>query len=79
MIEFPLVDWDLSVHYMYWSIHHWHPLVNGYSGYTPPDYYETRRLMRASPTMRRSSGCGRSTSATSSCTRRFTERPTTPR
>jgi hypothetical protein len=49
VIEFPLVDWDHSVHYMYWSIHHWRPLVNGYSGYTPPEYNETRRLMRTFP------------------------------
>ena len=49
IIEFPLVGWDLSVHYMYWSIHHWHPLVNGYSGYTPPDYNETRQLMSSFP------------------------------
>jgi hypothetical protein len=49
LIEFPLVDWDLTAHYMYWSIHHWHPLVNGYSGYAPPDYEETRQLMRTFP------------------------------
>jgi hypothetical protein len=49
LIEFPLVDWDLTAHYMYWSIHHWHPLVNGYSGYTPPDYPVTRELMRTFP------------------------------
>jgi hypothetical protein len=34
---------------MYWSIHHWHPLVNGYSGYAPADYEETRELMRGFP------------------------------
>jgi hypothetical protein len=34
---------------MYWSIYHWHPLVNGYSGYTPPDYNDTRQLMRTFP------------------------------
>jgi hypothetical protein len=49
LIEFPLVDWDLTAHYMYWSIHHWHPLVNGYSGYAPPGYEETRALMRTFP------------------------------
>jgi hypothetical protein len=49
LIEFPMIDPDLSVDYMYWSIHHWHPLVNGYSGYTPPDYLETRRLMETFP------------------------------
>jgi hypothetical protein len=49
LIEFPLVDWDLTAYYMYWSIHHWHPLVNGYSGYAPPDYEKTRELMRTFP------------------------------
>jgi hypothetical protein len=24
--------------YMYYSTRHWHPLVNGYSGFTPPSY-----------------------------------------
>lgn len=24
--------------YEYWSISHWHPLINGYSGYYPPHY-----------------------------------------
>jgi hypothetical protein len=46
LIEFPF---DFSVDYMYWSIHHWRPLVNGYSGYTPPDYIETRKLMATFP------------------------------
>ncbi len=27
--------------YAYWSRSHWYPLVNGYSGYYPPDYGET--------------------------------------
>jgi hypothetical protein len=27
--------------YMFWSITHWQPLVNGYSGYYPPQFAET--------------------------------------
>jgi hypothetical protein len=27
--------------YAYWSRAHWHPLINGYSGFYPPDYGET--------------------------------------
>lgn len=27
--------------YAYWSRHHWHPLLNGYSGYYPDQYVET--------------------------------------
>ncbi len=25
---------------MYWSTYHWHPLVEGYSGFLPPNYWE---------------------------------------
>jgi hypothetical protein len=49
IIEFPMVDYDLTPQFMYGSISHWHWLVNGYSGYTPPDYLETRRRMRTFP------------------------------
>lgn len=35
--------------YQYWSISHWHPLVNGYSGYYAPAYIETLELMRTFP------------------------------
>jgi hypothetical protein len=35
--------------YEYWSTSHWHPLVNGYSGYYPPDYIETVARMRTFP------------------------------
>jgi hypothetical protein len=34
---------------MFWSIYHWHPLVNGYSGYTPVDVLDTMTLMRSFP------------------------------
>jgi hypothetical protein len=39
----------LTAEYMYWSATHWKPLVNGYSGYQPPDYSETMRLMETFP------------------------------
>ena len=34
---------------MFWSTYHWHSLINGYSGYTPPDDVETARLMTTFP------------------------------
>jgi hypothetical protein len=49
IVEFPMVDYDLTPHFMYQSIHHWNPLVNGYSGYTPADYLETQARMRTFP------------------------------
>lgn len=33
----------------YWSTFHWNPLVNGYSGITPPAYYVFRQWMREFP------------------------------
>ncbi|GBD15431.1 hypothetical protein HRbin26_00321 [bacterium HR26] len=33
----------------YWSTFHWNPLVNGYSGITPPAYYAFRDRMRDFP------------------------------
>jgi hypothetical protein len=35
--------------YEYWSTSHWHPLVNGYSGYYPPAYIETLERMQTFP------------------------------
>ena len=35
--------------YAFWSAAHWHPLVNGYSGYYPPTYIETLSRMRTFP------------------------------
>ncbi len=46
IIELPMF---LSAEYMYWSTFHWHSLVNGYSGYEPPDYEKTTTLMKAFP------------------------------
>jgi hypothetical protein len=33
-----LLDWITRAQYTYFSVYHWHPIVNGYSGYTPPAY-----------------------------------------
>ena len=42
-----LPGWDVM--YSFWSISHWHPLVNGYSGYHPSDYLQTLMAMRTFP------------------------------
>jgi hypothetical protein len=42
-----LPGWDVI--YAFWSISHWHPLVNGYSGYHPADYLQTLMAMRTFP------------------------------
>lgn len=42
-----LPGWDVL--YGFWSISHWHPLVNGYSGYHPVDYLRTLLSMRTFP------------------------------
>ena len=33
-------DFPRNTTYMFWSMWHWHPLVNGYSDYTPQDYLD---------------------------------------
>ena len=49
IVEFPMVEYDLTPLFMYGSTFHWHRLVNGYSGYEPRDYRETRARMRDFP------------------------------
>ena len=53
VVELPLPALDklpgLEVHYAFASIGHWYPLVNGYSGYYPPEYSETVRRMETFP------------------------------
>jgi hypothetical protein len=49
VIELPISEGDFAPVYMYWSTHHWHRLVNGYSGFSPPDYPETLKRMRTFP------------------------------
>lgn len=49
VLEFPMPKLGLGrsqdAMYMYYSTAHWKRLVNGYSGYTPPDYYAVREAM----------------------------------
>ena len=56
IVELPMVDYDMTPQFMYGSIFHWHRLVNGYSGFTPPDYQRHASACARFPTMRRSSG-----------------------
>jgi hypothetical protein len=44
-----MVDWSLAPYYMYFSTVHWQSLVNGYSGYQPPDYAPTVDYMETFP------------------------------
>ena len=36
-------------YYQYWSISHWHPLINGYTAVYTPEYIETLDQMRTFP------------------------------
>ncbi len=51
--EFPAARPDLlpgpDPFYSAWSITHWHPLLNGYSGYHPQDYLRTLARLRTFP------------------------------
>jgi hypothetical protein len=53
VVELPLPALDklpgLEVHYAFASIGHWYPLVNGYSGYYPPEYSQTVNRMENFP------------------------------
>ncbi len=46
VLHLPIPDYPLEVHYMYFSIAHWRPIVNGYSGYEPPIYLEVKRRVK---------------------------------
>ena len=48
--EFPLPqDETLNTPYMYFSLWHWTPMVNGYSGFIPNSYKELRSDMARFP------------------------------
>ncbi|MFI5394422.1 MAG: hypothetical protein ACHQ9S_02715 [Candidatus Binatia bacterium] len=47
--------------YMFYSTFHWHPLLNGYSGYRPPSYDPVFALARALPDARAMAILGRMT------------------
>jgi hypothetical protein len=56
VVELPFHDVDLAplekeneARRVYRSVYHWHPLLNGYSGYTPATYAAVSGLVRALP------------------------------
>lgn len=44
--------WMKETIYMYYSIYHWHPIVNGYSGFSPPVYTAVMKEMQRFPSRR---------------------------
>jgi hypothetical protein len=53
IVELPMPSSAREVYketrYMYWSTFHWKKLVNGYSGFFPPDYWEINGTMQKFP------------------------------
>jgi len=51
LLELPLIAPDVALEpiYMYFSTFHWHPLANGYSGFSPPAYGELLHRMKSFP------------------------------
>lgn len=53
VLELPLPTLDRlpgrEAYYLLWSLQHWNPLINGYSGYYPPDYVRTLVRMATFP------------------------------
>lgn len=41
--------WGYETTHQYFSIYHWQPLVNGYSGYAPPSYVERLQALASFP------------------------------
>lgn len=51
-IEFPMGDGIIASAWPnFWSTFHWNPVVNGYSGLTPPVYYVFRDRMQEFPSL----------------------------
>jgi hypothetical protein len=49
-LPFPMPQqWFLNARYMVNSTRHWRPMLNGYSSYRPPSYYESYDIARAFP------------------------------
>jgi hypothetical protein len=51
VLELPMIYPDIALEpkYMYFSTFHWHKLVNGYSGFSPPSYARLFDLMSTFP------------------------------
>ena len=43
VLHLPIAGPPFEAHYMYYSIVHWKPIANGFSGYQPPTYLEVKR------------------------------------
>ncbi len=53
LVETPLPDDDTgNIPYMYFSMSHWAPMINGYSGFIPKSYVEFRKEMSLFPDAR---------------------------
>jgi hypothetical protein len=48
VVEYPMSPRDDPT-YMYYSTFHWQPLINGYSGFFPPSYYEMLAASQSFP------------------------------
>jgi hypothetical protein len=46
VLHLPIPPYPYEAHYMYFSIAHWRPIVNGYSGYEPPEYLAVKQRVR---------------------------------
>jgi hypothetical protein len=46
VLHLPIPPYPFEAHYMYFSIANWLPIVNGYSGYEPPEYVEVKQRVR---------------------------------
>lgn len=51
ILELPLIAPDIALEpvYMYFSTFHWHRMINGYSGFSPPSYRELVEKTRTFP------------------------------
>jgi hypothetical protein len=52
ILELPIAHYGQlwrNAPYVYWSTVHWHPLVNGYSGFAPPNYASLERVLSEFP------------------------------
>jgi hypothetical protein len=49
VLEFPFGDHAWDIRHVYYSTVHWHPLVNGYSGYFPPSFMRRVAVWRRPP------------------------------
>jgi len=51
LLELPLIAPDVALEpiYMYFSTFHWHPIANGYSGFSPPAYGQLLHRMEHFP------------------------------